>query len=149
MNAPLRPFDRSLPMALMRAREAVMQEFRPRLAAHGLTEQQWRVMRALNASNEPMTTRQLSEATFLLGPSLSRITANLTSRQLVSRTANLCDRRSNLLDLTPSGEDLVTRVAVDSEKGYRAIERRCGADRLEQLHALLNHVAAARVLKET
>ena len=149
MNTPLRPFDRSLPMALMRAREAVMQEFRPRLAAHGLTEQQWRVMRALNANNKPMTTRQLSEATFLLGPSLSRITANLTSRQLVSRTANLCDRRSNLLDLTPSGKDLVTRVAVDSEKGYRAIEMRCGADHLEQLHALLNHVAAARVLKET
>lgn len=39
--------DRTLPMALLRAREAVMDMFRPHLAAHGVTEQQWRVMRVL------------------------------------------------------------------------------------------------------
>ena len=43
----MRPFDRSLPMALLRAREAVMSRFRPLLHAHGVTEQQWRVIRAL------------------------------------------------------------------------------------------------------
>src|SRR5438105_334324 len=45
---PLRPFSQSLPMALLRAREAVMRHFRPSLQAAGLTEQQWRTMRALS-----------------------------------------------------------------------------------------------------
>ncbi|MDP7101742.1 MAG: hypothetical protein QF503_11390, partial [Rhodospirillales bacterium] len=43
----LRDFSRSLPMALLRAREAVMERFRPSLRTHGLTDQQWRVLRAL------------------------------------------------------------------------------------------------------
>ena len=39
-------------MALLRAREAVMREFRAALRRHGLTEQQWRVLRALTARDE-------------------------------------------------------------------------------------------------
>ncbi|MGH7006661.1 MAG: hypothetical protein ACREIP_22160, partial [Alphaproteobacteria bacterium] len=39
---PMRAFSRSLPMQLLRAREAVMQRFRPMLHQHGVTEQQWR-----------------------------------------------------------------------------------------------------------
>ena len=34
---PIRGFSRSLPMALLRAREAVMRHFRVPLRAHGLT----------------------------------------------------------------------------------------------------------------
>ncbi|MGM3243097.1 hypothetical protein ACS2VP_27140, partial [Bacillus cereus group sp. Bc237] len=45
----LRAFSRSLPMALLRSRESVMVRFRPMLRAHGLTEQQWRVLRAMAA----------------------------------------------------------------------------------------------------
>ena len=46
---PMREFSRSLPMSLLRAREAVMRQFRPSLRSHGLTEQQWRILRALLA----------------------------------------------------------------------------------------------------
>ena len=48
MSARMRPFQRSLPMQLMLAREAVMQRFRPHLNEHGLTDQQWRIVRALS-----------------------------------------------------------------------------------------------------
>jgi len=34
-------------MELLKAREAAMERFRPMLREHGLTEQQWRVIRAL------------------------------------------------------------------------------------------------------
>src|SRR6266849_5130597 len=46
-RVPMREFSRSLPMSLLRAREAVMRHFRPSLRDHGLTEQQWRILRAL------------------------------------------------------------------------------------------------------
>src|SRR5208283_3623306 len=48
-HVPMREFSRSLPMSLLRAREAVMRHFRPSLRRHGLTEQQWRILRALAA----------------------------------------------------------------------------------------------------
>src|ERR1043166_1624554 len=48
-RVPMRDFGRSLPMSLLRAREAVMRQFRPSLRSHGLTEQQWRILRALTA----------------------------------------------------------------------------------------------------
>jgi DNA-binding MarR family transcriptional regulator len=51
-RVPMREFSRSLPMSLLRAREAVMRQFRPSLREHGLTEQQWRILRALAAKTD-------------------------------------------------------------------------------------------------
>src|SRR5579883_3577127 len=82
---PMRPFSESLPMALLRSREAVMRLFRPGLRKHGVTEQQWRILRAL-AHSGPMEVTELAEATFLLAPSLSRILATLEQRGLIVRT---------------------------------------------------------------
>ena len=38
---------RNLPLLLLQAREGVLAHFRPILNAHGVTEQQWRIIRAL------------------------------------------------------------------------------------------------------
>src|SRR6201996_5315832 len=81
---PMRAFSESLPMALLRTREAVMCLFRPLLRGRGVTEQQWRILRSL-AHSGPMEVTELAEATFLLGPSLSRILPDMEERQLVSR----------------------------------------------------------------
>ena len=56
---PMRTFSQSLPMALLRAREAVMRRFRPGLRCHGVTEQQWRVLRALAEELEQVSRCQL------------------------------------------------------------------------------------------
>ena len=78
-RAPMREFSRSLPMSLLRAREAVMRQFRPSLRNHGLTEQQWRILRALTAVDTIEVT-ELARVAFLLGPSLSRILRDLEAR---------------------------------------------------------------------
>ena len=82
----MRPFTESLPMALLKAREAAMRVFRPLLAEHGLTEQQWRALRALAAAPADLEVGVLAEHTFLLSPSLSRILSTLEGRELVSRS---------------------------------------------------------------
>ena len=46
-DIPMRSFGQSLPMELLKAREAAMARFRPMLRGHGLTEQQWRCLRVL------------------------------------------------------------------------------------------------------
>src|SRR5258706_4950270 len=83
-RVPMREFSRSLPMSLLRAREAVMRHFRPSLRSHGLTEQQWRILRAL-ASIDQVEVTELARIAYLLGPSLSRILRDLEARRLIER----------------------------------------------------------------
>src|SRR6185437_11881019 len=79
-RVPMREFSRSLPMSLLRAREAVMRQFRPSLRRHDLTEQQWRILRAL-AAIDAIEVTELARTAFLLGPSLSRILRDLDLRE--------------------------------------------------------------------
>src|SRR5690606_29016261 len=48
----MREFSKSLPMSLLRAREAVMLRFRSSLRMFNITEQQWRILRALTSIRE-------------------------------------------------------------------------------------------------
>src|SRR3954453_7311047 len=79
------PFERSLPMALLRAREAVMRGFRRLLRQHGLNEQEWRIMRALMEA-DLIEIGELAERVFILKPSATRTVKNLQARKIVSRS---------------------------------------------------------------
>lgn len=141
MPGPMRPFEQSLPMALLRAREAAMRRFRPLLATHDLTEQQWRVLRALTATTEPVEPTVLADQTFLLAPSLSRILSNLESRSLIVRSVAAHDQRRSLIELSARGRALVKTVAPSSEAAYSGIEKQFGADRLRRLIDELHELA--------
>ena len=137
----LRPFARSLPMALMRARESVMRHFRPSLHAADLTEQQWRVLRALK-QHETIEATRLAAATFLLAPSLTRILRDLEARRLIRRRADPDDGRVALIGLTAQGLALLAEMGAHSERIYKAIETRLGRERLERLMVELDEIEA-------
>jgi homoprotocatechuate degradation regulator HpaR len=126
-------------MALLRARESVMRHFRPSLQAAGLTEQQWRTLRALNGQAEIDVTR-LAGATFLLAPSLTRILRDLEGRGLVSRRPDPRDARVALIALSDEGAGLLRQVGAHSERIYQAIETRVGSEKLERLMRALADV---------
>ena len=132
----LRPIEQSLPMQLLFAREAAMDKFRPMLRQHGLTEQQWRVLRVL-AANKRLDTGELAERCFLLGPSLSRILQALVSDGLIQRTTDTQDQRRSILCLTPSGRSRCNKVGPDAEALYQSIEQQFGKKKLAQLYQLL------------
>jgi homoprotocatechuate degradation regulator HpaR len=136
---PMRAFSESLPMALLRTREAVMCLFRPGLRSRGVTEQQWRILRAL-AHSGPMEVTALAEATFLLGPSLSRILPDMEKRQLVSRKQVDSDLRRSVVSLDPKGLRLISAHAPDSERIYAQIAERFGVERVTQLFTLLQEL---------
>jgi homoprotocatechuate degradation regulator HpaR len=133
---PMREFSRSLPMSLLRAREAVMRQFRPSLRNHGLTEQQWRILRALTAV-EAIEVTELARMAFLLGPSLSRILRDLETRQLVERKTAEVDQRRAVVSISAKGLKLIEAVAPTSEAIYAEITRRFGARRLSELQEML------------
>lgn len=140
----MREFSRSLPMALLRAREAVMAEFRPNLAAHDVTEQQWRVLRALVDEPDGLGVGQLAEATFLLGPSVSRIIAALQARGLVARSTVDHDGRRAVLTVTDAGVRLYESIAPASESAYKRVEQRFGSEQLDQLYRLLDDLTTSQ-----
>jgi homoprotocatechuate degradation regulator HpaR len=140
--AMLRDFSHSLPMALMRAREAAMRFFRPSLRSHGVSEQQWRVLRAL-ASGDSLEAMALARATFLLPPSLSRILRDLAARGLIERRADSADLRRSVIMISNAGRDLIGAQAPASEAGYAEIARRFGEERLARLQAELDALEQA------
>jgi len=143
-QAPMREFSRSLPMSLMRAREAVMRHFRPSLRAHGLTEQQWRILRALS-SIDIIEVTDLAHVAYLLGPSLSRILRDLEGRRLIERKTVKSDLRRGTVSITAKGLKLIEAVAPHSEAIYAEMTRRYGAQKLADLQDML-HVLESSLL---
>jgi homoprotocatechuate degradation regulator HpaR len=141
-SAGIRPFDQSLPMALLRAREAVMRGFRRLLRAYGLNEQEWRIMRAL-AEADQLEIGELAECVFILKPSASRTVKNLQERKIVSRHRPSSDQRRALIALTPNGRALFETLAPHSEQEYARITRRIGAADMTELYQLLGRVTDA------
>ena len=150
-RVPMREFSRSLPMSLLRAREAVMRQFRPSLRNHGLTEQQWRILRAL-AAVETIEVTELARVAFLLGPSLSRILRDLEARHLIERRIAKTDLRRAVVSISAKGLKLIEAVAPSSEAIYAAITKRYGARKLAELQdmlgALESSLAELRVTSE-
>jgi homoprotocatechuate degradation regulator HpaR len=132
----MRPFARSLPMQLLRAREALMQEFRPRLRKQGLSEQQWRVLRAL-AEAGSMDINALGEMCQIHPASLSRMLPNLEDEGRIERRTDRDDQRYVIVSITAKGRTLFQRMAKESEQIYASIERRIGSQELRALYELL------------
>jgi len=139
----LRDIESSLPIALLRARGATAAKFKRHTDAVGLTQPQWRVMRAL-AAGMPLDVRTLAENCVLLQPSVSRLLKSLEDRGLIT-TVDGADGRRRLLTLTPKGQMLFDRVAVVSEAVYRDLEAAYGR---EELQTLAHMLARLRVVAE-
>jgi homoprotocatechuate degradation regulator HpaR len=132
----MRDFKHSLPMELLKAREAAMARFRPMLREHGLTEQQWRVIRALYEYGK-IDASELARRSFLLAPSLTRILKFLEKNEIVRRSTDANDQRRMVLVLTRKGKRIYSEVGPDSEALYMEIEKDFGVGKLEALYKLL------------
>lgn len=133
--------QRTLPIALLRAREAVMERFRPMLSAHDVSEQQWRVMRVLQEAGE-LDASRLAERACVLPPSLTRMLKSLEARGFIALRRDPQDGRRMQVSLTVTGDDFIAQVAPESVAIYREIEKQIGAeeisDLLDRLEALLS-----------
>lgn len=134
---------RSLPIALLRAREAVMSHFRPMLAKHDVTEQQWRVIRVLDEMGM-LDASEVAERAFILPPSLTRMIRSLEERGFISKHKDKGDGRRVLLKIAPAGEAIILEVLPDSTKIYEELEAHFSRERLDALLALLDDLAAFR-----
>lgn len=135
-GAGLRSTRRSLPIALLRARETVMEPIREMLADSGVNEQKWRVLRVLEESG-PLEQKAIAAAACLLLPSLTRMLQAMEAEGLVTRAADPTDRRRSIVTITVAGRDLIVRHAARSDAILRRFEDRLGRERLDLLLDLL------------
>ena len=138
----LRSFDQSLPMNLLRAREAVMKQFIPTLQEHGLSPQQWRTIRVLQQESG-LEISEVAKRTHLLLPSLSRIIQNLESRELIERRNVENDQRRKVLFLTNSGKQVFDQITPKSVQRYERIAELFGQEKLDQLDELLHQLVVS------
>lgn len=141
MSERLASAEKSLPIMLLRARETVMLRFRPMLKAHGLSEQQWRVLRVL-MENGPTEPTSLAEQSVILTPSLTRILAYLEERGLTSRRRHAEDGRRQIAELTEQGRNLIAEITPESAEIYKRLEAEYGADNVHTLMLSLRALAA-------
>lgn len=128
-------FD-TLPLSLVKAREAVMIHFRNMLRRYSLTEPQWRVLKAVGSPGA-IDFSELSRITVLLLPSLSRIVRELEVRGYIHKQAAPTDLRRMQVRLTPRGSKLVQIVSPDSNAVISAMRGTVGCEKLLQLQQLL------------
>lgn len=138
-HQPVRATSRSLPIALLRARERVMGPIRAMLAEAGVTEQQWRVLRVLSEQGEVDAT-EIAHQACLLMPSLTRILQVLEKKSLCARRPHPTDRRRFLLAITPEGRALIERNIPESNRIFAELEAEYGKDRIEALLDLLGEL---------
>src|SRR5688572_30084329 len=123
---------RNLPLLLLQAREAVIAHFRPILQHFGLTEQQWRIIRALEEEGE-LEPWQISERCQILKPSLTGVLTRMEQLGLVERRRVESDQRRLQVRNTRRASGLVQRMAPVVEAQYRYLEQTLG---VEQIGAL-------------
>ncbi|MDJ0626992.1 MAG: homoprotocatechuate degradation operon regulator HpaR [Rhodobacter sp.] len=138
-----RATSRSLPIALLRARERVMGPIRPMLNQAGVTEQQWRVLRVLDESG-PSDVTEIGRQACLLMPSLTRMLQVMERKGLTIRGNHPDDRRKTLIEITAAGHRLIADNLEETNRIFVELEAKFGTERIETLLDLLNELTATR-----
>ncbi len=144
------PFaHRNLPRLLLQARESVMAHTRPGLREHGLSDQQWRVLRVLGEDHANggagVETGHIAREAFIIGPSLSGVLSRMERDGLIDRERDVNDQRRSVVRATDKGLQSVQTLSHTIEAHYRWMEQRLGKDTLQHLYVLLDEVIALDV----
>jgi homoprotocatechuate degradation regulator HpaR len=128
-----------LPLLLLHARESVIGQFRPVLNAHGVTEQQWRIVRAL-LERGPMEPRQIVDVCRISSPSLAGVLARMDDLGLVVRERHANDQRRVQVTLTDKSRALAAEMAPQIEAIYQTLEAHIGREFIDRFYAALDEL---------
>jgi homoprotocatechuate degradation regulator HpaR len=133
---------RNLPLLLLQARERVIARFRPILNAHGITEQQWRIVRAL-IDTGPLEPREIGDLCRISSPSLAGVLSRMEELGYITRRRLDHDQRRVRVSLTRRSRGLAARMAPQIETTYRDIETVIGAEFSARFYRALDQLIGA------
>jgi homoprotocatechuate degradation regulator HpaR len=135
MKSPLR--HKNLPHLLLESREALMSRFRPLLNQHGVTEQQWRIIRVL-LDEDGLEPRQLCERCLISSPSIAGVLTRMEDAGLIQRERMAHDQRRVKVSVTAATKKLGKSIAPLIEREYLALEKLVGVKQLQQVYDALD-----------
>jgi len=127
----------SLPMILSRTLDGVMPVYRALFQEHAITDQQWRVMRAL-WEQKHLTSKQISEITLLPSPSLVGILDRLEKKGFVGRLRSVEDRRLVYIVPTQAGRKLQELMLPKIEQIHDRFMHQVTPDEWGELNRILD-----------
>jgi len=130
---------RNIPLLLMRARERMISYFRPVLNAHGITEQQWRIVRLL-LETPALEPRQIGELCAISSPSMAGVLERMEQAGYITRRRVEHDQRRVLVSLTAKSRGLAAAMAPEIDATYRRIEKSLGRELSVRLYETLDFV---------
>ncbi|MEO6273207.1 MAG: homoprotocatechuate degradation operon regulator HpaR [Rhodoferax sp.] len=126
-----------MPQLLLQSREALMLRFRPMLQEHGITEQQWRILRAL-LKEKALEPRQLCELCLISSPSIAGVLMRMEESGLIERKRMDHDQRRVEVTLTARAKKLGKSMAPVIEHQYEELEVLVGVNALQQVYDVLD-----------
>jgi homoprotocatechuate degradation regulator HpaR len=130
---------RNIPLLLLHAREQFVAHFRPILNAHGVTDQQWRIIRVL-LDTGPLEPREISQRCRISSPSLVGVLVRMEEVGFITRKRVEHDQRRILVSLTAKSRTLAARMAPEIDASYSRIEQLVGRDYCERIYQMLDDV---------
>ncbi len=135
----------NMPQLLLKARDSLLQHFRPILNHFGVTEQQWRIMRALNES-PTLEPRELCEICQISSPSMSGILARMEEIGLIGRSKFEGDQRRRKVHLSEAGASLLLQMGKLIDLQYAHLETAYGKQVFEDMRRALEAFLALETL---
>lgn len=112
---------------LHRTLDAIIPKYRAVFKEHGISEQQWRILRVL-WERQSCTSAELARITLLPSPSMVGIIDRMMNKSLVLRDRSEHDRRIVHVSLTDKGRDLQNELMPQIDAIYETMMSQCDAD---------------------
>ena len=122
-----------------------MAHTRPSLRDHGLSDQQWRVLRVLGEHADEaagVETGHVAREAYLLGPSLTGVLTRMARDGLIERQRCPNDARRTVVRATAQGLAKVQALSQTIEAHYAWLEQELGKTKLKAMYELLDGLIA-------
>jgi DNA-binding MarR family transcriptional regulator len=130
-------------VSLLRTANLVRRHGEEMVQKHGLTMQQYNVLRILRGARAPLPTMEIAERMIESAPGITRHINNLEERGLVRREQWGGDRRCVLCQISPAGLKVLESLDGPVTEWDAAIVRRLSEEQLTTLLQSLDLIRAA------
>ena len=138
---PFRTKSQEATVALLRTAHLLRRRVEAVVAAEGLTNQQYNVLRILRGAGAPLPTMEISDRMIETACGITRLLATLEEKTLIRREQWAGDRRQVLCQITPAGLRLLDRLEPTMNEFDDATARSLSAP---QVDALIEALAVIR-----
>jgi len=138
---PFRSRSQEAAVAILRTADLVRRHFSDVIEPHGITLQQYNVLRILRgADGEPLATLEIADRLIEQTPGITRLLYRLEEKEMVVRHRSEEDRRRVICRITPEGLALLARLDDAVDEADEASMSALDEEELETLLELLSEI---------